>query len=69
MAFSKLSLFSRSLQIDLSEDGLKHENLRLREKNLFKKNGWDSDGDGDEEHEDEKLQFEEAIDSNEAITV
>ena len=46
-----------------------HDNLRLREKNLFKKNGWDSDGDGDEEHEDEKLQFEEAIDSNEAITV
>ena len=50
---------------------MQHDNLRLREKKLLKKkkgkkNGWDSDG--EEEDEGEKMQFEEAIDSNEAIT-
>lgn len=58
-------------ELDLSEDELKHDNLRLREKKLTKKKknkkgGWGASD--DEEEEGEKMQFEEAIDSNESIT-
>lgn len=56
-------------ELDISEDELKHDNLRLREKKKLAKKkktkGSDEEGSDDE---DEKMQFEEAIDSNEAIT-
>ncbi|XP_065367423.1 probable ATP-dependent RNA helicase DDX27 [Calliphora vicina] len=56
-------------EIDLSEDELKHDNLRLREKKLSKKKKKNKAG-SDEESEDEgeKMQFDEAIESNESIT-
>ncbi|XP_037816534.1 probable ATP-dependent RNA helicase DDX27 [Lucilia sericata] len=56
-------------EIDLSEDELKHDNLRLREKKLSKKKKKNKGGSDDEsEEEGEKMQFDEAIESNEAIT-
>ncbi|KAM7341791.1 dead-box helicase Rs1 [Cochliomyia hominivorax] len=56
-------------EIDLSEDELKHDNLRLREKKLSKKQKKKSKtGSDDESEEGEKMQFDEAIESNESIT-
>ncbi|XP_018794679.1 PREDICTED: probable ATP-dependent RNA helicase DDX27 [Bactrocera latifrons] len=56
-------------EIPLSDDELKHDNLRLREKKLSKKKKKKSDDNSDEEEEEgEKMQFDEAIESNESIT-
>uniref|UniRef100_W8BEW7 RNA helicase n=2 Tax=Ceratitis capitata TaxID=7213 RepID=W8BEW7_CERCA len=56
-------------EIPLSDDELKHDNLRLREKKLIKKKKKKSGDDSDEEEEEgEKMQFDEAIESNESIT-
>lgn len=56
-------------EIDLSEDELKHDNLRLREKKLKKKKkNKDDDDEEASEDEGEKMQFDEAIESNESIT-
>ncbi|XP_005184122.2 probable ATP-dependent RNA helicase DDX27 [Musca domestica] len=56
-------------ELDISEDELKHDNLRLREKKLGKKKRKREESDeSDADNEDEKMKFEEAIDSNEAIT-
>ncbi|XP_075154750.1 dead-box helicase Rs1 [Haematobia irritans] len=55
-------------EIDLSEDELKHDNLRLREKKQSKKKKMQDSDKENSDDEDEKMQFDEAIDSNEAIT-
>ncbi|XP_013102708.2 probable ATP-dependent RNA helicase DDX27 [Stomoxys calcitrans] len=56
-------------EIDISEDELKHDNLRLREKKQIKKKRRQQDSDKENtDDEEEKMKFDEAIDSNEAIT-
>lgn len=56
-------------EIDLSEDELKHDNLRLREKKQLKKKKKSKGSDEeDSEEEGEKMVFDEAIESNESIT-
>ncbi|KAL7738129.1 hypothetical protein ACLKA6_006473 [Drosophila palustris] len=56
-------------EIELSDDELQHDNLRLREKkqskNKKKKQTYD---DNEEEEEGEKVQFADTIESNELIT-
>ncbi|XP_030388474.1 probable ATP-dependent RNA helicase DDX27 [Scaptodrosophila lebanonensis] len=56
-------------ELELSDDELKHDNLRLREKkqskNKKKKRQIDDD---DEEEEGEKMQFDDTVESNEQIT-
>ncbi|KAH8290629.1 hypothetical protein KR054_004631 [Drosophila jambulina] len=54
-------------EIDLSEDELKHDNLRLREKKLSK-NKKKKAAEEDEEEEGEKMQFDDTIEANEQIT-
>ncbi|XP_067627369.1 probable ATP-dependent RNA helicase DDX27 [Eurosta solidaginis] len=67
---SKQAVDREDDEIPLSDDELKHDNLRLREKkptkNKKKKAGINSDGEAEEEGE--KMQFDEAIESNESIT-
>lgn len=56
-------------EIDLSEDELKHDNLRLREKKQSKnKKKKQANGDGEDEEEGEKMQFDDTIEANEMIT-
>ncbi|XP_043662604.1 probable ATP-dependent RNA helicase DDX27 [Drosophila teissieri] len=54
-------------EIDLSEDELKHDNLRLREKKESKKKKKKA-GEEDEEDEGEKMQFDDTVEANEQIT-
>ncbi|KAH8402116.1 hypothetical protein KR009_009843 [Drosophila setifemur] len=54
-------------EIDLSEDELKHDNLRLREKKLSK-NKKKKGAEEEEEEEGEKMQFTDTIEANEQIT-
>ncbi|KAH8340100.1 hypothetical protein KR067_009204 [Drosophila pandora] len=54
-------------EIDLSEDELKHDNLRLREKKLSK-NKKKKAAEEDEEDEGEKMQFDDSIEANDQIT-
>ncbi|XP_037951200.1 probable ATP-dependent RNA helicase DDX27 [Teleopsis dalmanni] len=54
-------------EIHVSDDELKHDNLRLREKKQIKKKKKKTGSDV-EEDEGEKMQFEESIDNNETIT-
>lgn len=56
-------------EIDLSEDELKHDNLRLKEKKLSKKKKLKTAGsDQESDVEGEKMQFDEAVESNDSIT-
>ncbi|KAI9583780.1 hypothetical protein GQX74_005528 [Glossina fuscipes] len=60
-------------EIPLSDDELKHDNLRLREKKQIKKkqkskSSNDVDHPADDEEEGEKMKFEESVESNESIT-
>uniref|UniRef100_A0A1A9X141 RNA helicase n=1 Tax=Glossina brevipalpis TaxID=37001 RepID=A0A1A9X141_9MUSC len=61
-------------EIPLSDDELKHDNLRLREKKQIKKKkkskagNNDDDVSSDEKEEGEKMKFEESVESNESIT-
>ncbi|XP_017471580.1 PREDICTED: probable ATP-dependent RNA helicase DDX27 [Rhagoletis zephyria] len=56
-------------EIPLSDDELKHDNLRLREKKLAKrKKKKSNDASDEEEDKGEKMQFDEAIEGNEIIT-
>ncbi|KAH8284608.1 hypothetical protein KR018_005459 [Drosophila ironensis] len=54
-------------EIDLSEDELQHDNLRLREKKLSK-NKKKKAAQEDEEEEGEKMKFDDTIEANEQIT-
>ncbi|XP_017868778.1 PREDICTED: probable ATP-dependent RNA helicase DDX27 [Drosophila arizonae] len=55
-------------EIALSEDELKHDNLRLREKKQSKNKKKKSAVDAEEEEEGEKMQFDDTVESNETIT-
>ncbi|KAM8713359.1 hypothetical protein ACLKA7_013641 [Drosophila subpalustris] len=56
-------------EIELSDDELQHDNLRLREKKQSKnKKKKQTDDDNEEEEEGEKVQFADTIESNELIT-
>uniref|UniRef100_A0A1B0FGA2 RNA helicase n=1 Tax=Glossina morsitans morsitans TaxID=37546 RepID=A0A1B0FGA2_GLOMM len=60
-------------EIPLSDDELKHDNLRLREKKQTKKKqkskgNDDVDDSADDKQEGEKMKFEESVESNESIT-
>lgn len=57
-------------ELSLSEDELKHDNLRLKERKQKrkKKSANDANENSDEDDVGEKMQFEEVIDSNESIT-
>lgn len=54
-------------EIDLSEDELKHDNLRLREKKQSK-NKKKKGAEEDEEDEGEKMQFDDSVEANDQIT-
>lgn len=55
-------------EIALSEDELKHDNLRLREKKQSKNKKKKSAVNEEEEEEGEKMQFDDTVESNETIT-
>ncbi|ALC40896.1 Rs1 [Drosophila busckii] len=54
-------------EIALSDDELKHDNLRLREKKQSKNKKKKTAEDNDDEDEGEKMQFDETVESNETI--
>ncbi|XP_034477704.1 probable ATP-dependent RNA helicase DDX27 [Drosophila innubila] len=55
-------------EIDLSEDELQHDNLRLREKKQSKNKKKKQTDEDNEDEEGEKMQFDDTIESNESIT-
>ncbi|XP_023165165.2 probable ATP-dependent RNA helicase DDX27 [Drosophila hydei] len=55
-------------EIALSDDELKHDNLRLREKKQSKNKKKKSVQDEEEDEEGEKMQFDDTVEANEMIT-